>query len=130
MLADRFKLRKVREEAGLNRTQMGQALGVGASAVANYENGYREIPANMIDSWYQTCGYTITIQAKRREADLERLHAAADALSPDLRESALRALEVLERTPPTTVELVVGFLERLIQDGEERVESQKKRLAH
>lgn len=49
------RLRRAREEAGLNQTQLAQEIGVNPATVSRYESGSLDVPLSILIAWAYRC---------------------------------------------------------------------------
>lgn len=53
------RLRRAREESGLNGRDTGRQLGLNSSQISKMENGRQRIPADLLPQWCEVVGITL-----------------------------------------------------------------------
>lgn len=107
------QLRQMRIEAGLSQTELGERLGLTHGALSRIENGLRSTGIEVIQRWYQECGYRLD---GVRVGTAEQATSLALAVA-DLPQDELDAVIAVVRAWPKLSERDRGRILGIIDQG-------------
>lgn len=114
MLAE--ELRRLRQEAGLQQTELADRLGVAQSHISRIENG-TPTTTTVLEGWIRECSATMTVRRRDAKDPTAPLVELAGALSPEQLARLVRIARALPRLPARTADVLTAAIEGAAEDA-------------